>query len=542
MAPMLPSPPASDTAATSSGAVAGQIAACNSGASMSKSSQKRVRSMITSGDWRCTNWLKWYSRPRSGRRGPAGYSTPGGGGMSDSYEASVSVDTHAPLTFGGTVSTVLDTPRSEMPPPTLEEARSQPGRREKIEEITRRIESEGIKYVFFQQVSVTGRVMGKGVVSSFFPQVAERGYQLVYGATANLFTDRYGNYIGFGPEESELAAVADLDTFAVLPWDPRVARVFCDCYDTETGDLLDADPRQNLKRIAHDFEQELGYQFLIGIEPEMMWLKKPEDGQVPEGMTKPYCYHIHQFEELRPVLMDVVEYGQALGLDMSYGDHEDAPGQLELNFRFDRPVRTADNITTYRQICAAVARKHGLLASFMPKPFVGVSANGHHHHFTLVQDDGTNVFYDPDGPAKLSDTGRHFLGGMLDHFGALMCIGNPTVNSYCRMWDEGFWAPVYRNWGWQNRTCTVRVASGGRFEYRGVDASCNPFLTVASLLVAGLDGIRNQSDPGEPQSRNTYDILAEQASNGSGPRLERVPDSLGDALQELEKDEVIREG
>src|SRR3954447_6327607 len=277
--------------------------------------------------------------------------------MTDRHEGSVAVDSHAPLRFGGTGKTVLETPRATPPPATLEEARNVPGRRERIEEITRRIEAEGIKYVFFQQVSITGRVMGKGVVSSFFPQVAERGYQLVYGATANLFTDRGGNYIGFGPEESELAAVADLDPFKVLPWDARVARVYCDCYDTETGELLDADPRQNLKRVAHEFEAELGYQFLIGIEPEMMWLRKPQDGAAPEGVTKPYCYHIHQFEELRPVLMDVVEYGQALGLDMSYGDHEDAPGQLELNFRFDRPVRTADNITTYRQICAAVARK-----------------------------------------------------------------------------------------------------------------------------------------------------------------------------------------
>ena len=118
--------------------------------------------------------------------------------------------------LGGTVETVLSSARIAPPPATLEEARNQPGRRERIEEITRRIESEGIKYVFFQQVSITGRVMGKGVVASFFPQVAEKGYQLVYGASANLFTDRHGNYIGFGPEESELAAVADLDTFAVL--------------------------------------------------------------------------------------------------------------------------------------------------------------------------------------------------------------------------------------------------------------------------------------------------------------------------------------
>ena len=436
--------------------------------------------------------------------------------------------------FGGNVQTVLSSPRIEPAPATLEQARNAPGRAERIQDLTEFIEANDIRYVFFQQVSVTGRVMGKGVVSSFFGQVAERGYQLVYGATANLFTDRYGNYIGFGPEESELAAVADLDTFAVLPWDPRVARVFCDCYDTETGELLDADPRQNLRRIAHEFEQELGLQFLIGIEPEMMWLRRNEDGSPPDGVTKPYCYHIHQFEELRPVLLDVIEYGQALGLDMSYGDHEDAPGQLELNFRFDRPLRTADNITTYRQVCAAVARKHDLLASFMPKPFTGVSANGHHHHFTLMDETGRNVFHDPDGPAQLSPIALHFLGGMLDHFPALMCVGNPTVNSYCRMWDTGFWAPVYKNWGWQNRTTTVRVAAGGRFEYRGVDSSCNPYLTVAALLQAGLDGVRRELDPGPPQQGNTYDLLREGAS------IEKVPDSLGAALEALAADEVVR--
>ena len=313
-----------------------------------------------------------------------------------------------------------------------------------------------------------------------------------------------------------------------------MARVYCDCYDTETGELLDADPRQNLRRVAHEFEQELGLQFLIGIEPEMMWLRRSDDGSTPAGVTKPYCYHIHQFEELRPVLLDVVDYGQALGLDMSYGDHEDAPGQLELNFRFDRPLRTADNITTYRQVCAAVARKHDLLASFMPKPFTGVSANGHHHHFTLIDEAGTNVFHDPDGPAQLSQLALHFLGGMLEHFPALMCIGNPTVNSYCRMWDTGFWAPVYKNWGWQNRTTTVRVASGGRFEYRGVDSSCNPYLTVAALLQAGLDGVRRELDPGPPQQGNTYDLLRE------GADIEKVPDSLGAALDALAADEVIR--
>src|SRR5918992_1655473 len=208
------------------------------------------------------------------------------------------------------------------PFPTLEEARSDPGRRQKIQDIRKRINELGIKYIFFQQISVSGHVNGKGVSATMWEKVAEEGYQLVYGATADLFVDRSDRYIGFGPEESELAAIADIDTFAPLPWDPRVARVLCDCYDTETGELLDADPRQNLKRVVQEFEQELGYSFLIGIEPEMMWLKRPDDGGDPDGVTKPYCYHIHQFEELRPVLLDVIEYGQALGLDMSYGDHE----------------------------------------------------------------------------------------------------------------------------------------------------------------------------------------------------------------------------
>ena len=134
---------------------------------------------------------------------------------------------------------------------------------------------------------MTGRVMGKGVVASFFPQVAERGYQLVYGATANLFTDRDGNYIGFGPEESELAAIADLDTFSVLPWDERVARVYCDCYDTETGELLDADPRQNLKRVVSEFEEELGLNFVIGIEPEMMWMRARARTATPRASPSP---------------------------------------------------------------------------------------------------------------------------------------------------------------------------------------------------------------------------------------------------------------
>ena len=168
------------------------------------------------------------------------------------------------------IQTVLAKGSIPDPYPTLEEARNNPGRRQRIQEIRKQINEQGIKYIFFQQVSISGHVNGKGVSSAMWEKVAEDGYQLVYGATADLFVDRNDRYIGFGPEESELAAIADLDTFAQLPWDPRVARVFSDCYDTETGQLREADPRQNLTRTVNEVEQELGYTFLCGIEPEMM--------------------------------------------------------------------------------------------------------------------------------------------------------------------------------------------------------------------------------------------------------------------------------
>jgi glutamine synthetase len=422
-------------------------------------------------------------------------------------------------------------------PPTLGAAREAPGRREQIDALTRRIAEQEIAFVYFQQVSVTGRILGKGVAAPGFAEVAEHGHRAVYSATADVAVGRTGQPIGFGADQSELVALADLDTFATLPWDPRVARVYCDAYD-ECGAPLDADPRQNLKRVAAEAERELGASALIGIEPEMLWLRPPSPGAPPEGASAPRCYHVEQFEALRPVLLDVIGYGQALGLEMSTADHEDAPGQLELNFRHGRPLQTADNLTTYRQVCAAVARKHKLLATFMPKPFADRSANGHHHHLTLVDDAGANHFHDPDGPAQLSDTGRFFVGGLLDHFAALTCVANPTVNSYCRMWDQGPWAPVYRNWGWQNRTCAVRVTTGARIEHRNADSSCNPYLTAAALLVAGLDGIRRRRDPGPPQGDSTADLLR---ANGRTP-LEHAPGSLAEALGALEADEVLRAG
>jgi glutamine synthetase len=291
-----------------------------------------------------------------------------------------------------------------------------------------------------------------------------------------------------------------------------------------------------------------------------MWLKKGEDGRPAGGFSEPYCYHIDQFESLRPVFMKVIEYARAMGLDMIQGDHEDAPGQLELNFQFDDALRTCDRLSTYRQICAQVAREHNLIACFMSKPFMGVSASGCHHNmslwtggtekvnklgnsslpghegnFTYLEGGKNHFLPDPKIDAKKpGPIGLYSIGGVMKHLGGLTAIGSSTVNSYRRLWDTGFWAPVFADWGYQNRTCALRVSAPGRFEYRSVDSMVNPYLMASGLLKAFDDGIVNKVDPGEPEERNIYEAME------AGKQVKKLPMSLGEALDRLDNDDVIK--
>ena len=440
------------------------------------------------------------------------------------------------------------------------------GRADLVKQVRDKINSLGVKYIYFQFVSVTGRIVGKGIPADHWERIAEKGFQLVYGSTANLYIDRHGHYIGYGAEASELVGIPDPETFCQLPWDKRIGRVFCTCFrnreeKNNPGAHLTSDCRGNL-RIAHDeFKAKHdGLHMRMGTEPEMMWLTKDENGELTGGVTKPNCYHIDQFEVLSPASMKVIEYAQQMGYDMIQGDHEDAPGQLELNWMFDDVMRNADRLTTYRQICAQVARELDLVACFMTKPFMGVSASGCHHNVslwrggesvvnTLHQDPmcgmddvfsylegGENTFLpDPKiDDRKPGPIGLQCIGGVMAHLQALTAIGSSTVNSYRRLWDTGFWAPVFADWGYQNRTCGLRVSAPGRFEYRSVDSMVNPYLMGSALLKAFDDGITNDLDPGEPEERNIYEAME------AGKDVQRLPMSLGEALDALDKDEVIK--
>ncbi|MHC4611583.1 MAG: glutamine synthetase family protein [Planctomycetota bacterium] len=443
-----------------------------------------------------------------------------------------------------------------------------PGRAELVKQVREKINELGITYIYFQFVSVTGRIVGKGIPADHWERIAERGFQLVYGSTANLFVDRHGQYIGYGPESSELVGIPDPETFVQIPWDKRVARVYCTCFRNREerenpGGHLTSDCRGNLRILHKEFQDKHdGMHLRAGTEPEMMWLKKGEDGLPDGGFSKPNCYHIDQFESLRPVFMKVLEYSRAMGLDMIQGDHEDAPGQLELNWMFDDVLRNSDRLTTYRQVCAQAAREHGLVACFMSKPFMGVSASGCHHNVSLwrggedqlnplgyeslpgtdgsftYRNGGENLFMpDPSiDERKPGPVGLQCVGGVMEHLPALTSIGSSTVNSYRRLWDTGFWAPVFADWGYQNRTCALRISAPGRFEYRSVDSMVNPYLMGAAILQAFDDGITRDLDPGEPEERNIYEAME------AGKQVKKLPMSLGEALDALEKDEVIKRG
>ena len=448
----------------------------------------------------------------------------------------------------------------------LERHVNRPGRADLVKQVREKINELNIDYVYYQFISVTGRIVGKGVPADHWEQIASRGFQLVYGSTANLFIDRYGDYIGYGPEAMELVGIPDPETFCQLPWDKRVARVYCTCFRNREerenpGGHLSSDCRGNLRIMHEEFQAKHdGLHLRHGMEPEMMWLKRGEDGKPDGGFSKPFCYHIDQFESLRPVFMKAIEYSRFMGLDMIQGDHEDAPGQLELNFTYDDALRTCDRLSTYRQICAQVARENNLIACFMTKPFMGVSANGCHTNMSLwtggedtlnrlgndvlnglddnyhYQKGGDNKFMpDTDDPQLPGKIGLHAVAGVMKHLDGLTALGCPTVNSYRRLWDTGFWAPVYKDWGYQNRTTALRISAPGRFEFRAVDSMVNPYLLCAGLLKAFDDGISNQLDPGEPEGRNIYEAME------AGKEVTKLPMSLGEALEALKKDSLLME-
>ncbi len=423
-----------------------------------------------------------------------------------------------------------------MPVSDLEEQLNQQGRSAKVEEVAKEIERLGVKYLYFHIVSITGRVLGKVVPAAHFRRIAEDGTRMHPAAIADVSATRAGRLIGADPDSAEMVVMPDLTSFRVLPWDPEYGRFFCFAYESSLSDrpgaALEQDPRGNLKRQVETFQRDLGLEPMSGCEPEMSWFRPgDETGGLKVDAWAP-GYHIGHLEEMREVVKRVMGYAQAMGLDMIQGDYEDF-AQLELNFAFGNFFDTADRLTTYRQVCAQVARETGFIASFMPKPIAGRWANGCHHNLSLWRD-GKNAFADEAKKGiHLNELGKQALAGLLEHDRGMTAVLASTANSYARLWDVGAFAPSTSSWGYDNKTCSVRVTGGPRLEHKTADASVNPYLSHAVILHAMRDGIERKLDPGAPQQVNVYE--------GTDGEARLLPKTLADALDLLSQDKVVRE-
>ena len=341
-------------------------------------------------------------------------------------------------------------------------------------------------------------------------------------------------------EESDMYLKPDYSTFTINPWEEEkdVARITCDVYNPD-GSPFDGCPRNNLKKVLKEVE-EMGYSTNLGPEVEFFLFYRDQEG---EATTK--THDRGGYFDLLPVDLgeearrDMVIALEKLGFEIEASHHEVAPGQHEIDFRYCDALTAADRIMTLKLTGKTIALKHNLHVTFMPKPIFGISGSGMHTHLSLLKE-GNNIFYDPKGKYELSKKALYFIGGLLKHAKGFTAITNPLVNSYKRL-TPGYEAPIYIAWSERNRSPLIRVPAargeGARAELRSPDPSCNPYLAFAVMLKAGIDGINNQIDPGEPVSQNIYTMSKEEKISLG---IESLPSTLNEALLELDEDEVVK--
>lgn len=343
-------------------------------------------------------------------------------------------------------------------------------------------------------------------------------------------------------EESDMYLHPDPNSFVIYPWraseEGTVARLICDIHNPD-GTPFAGDPRFVLRRALKE-ASDLGYTFNVGPEAEFFLFHTAPDGSPTiDTHDKAGYFDLSPIDLGENARRDMVLTLEKMGFEIEASHHEVAPGQHEIDFKYSDALDIADKIITFKMAVRTVAQRHGLHATFMAKPIFGEAGNGMHMNQSLFKN-GQNVFYDPNTPDQLSDLAKHYIAGIMKHARPLAAITNPTVNSYKRL-VPGYEAPVYIAWSGQNRSPLIRIPAkrglSTRIELRNPDPSCNPYLALAAVLMAGLDGIKNKLQPPQPTDRNIYEMtLQEREELGIGS----LPGTLQEALEEMKKDEVIK--
>jgi glutamine synthetase len=403
-----------------------------------------------------------------------------------------------------------------------------------------RAEKDGVEFYFALFVDMHGKPCAKMIP-------VESTDVLVEGEAG--FAGFAAGPMGHTPADGDLIAIPDLDTYTVLPWKRTIAIVMCDIF--VEGEPWPFCPRLILKD-AIAKAKEKGFVFKTGAEAEYFLVNRLEGGGIevadPLDRAASPCYDVKALTRMYDVLSELSKYMNELGWGNYANDHEDANGQFEQNFEFADALTTADRLIFFRYMVHMIAHDHGMAATFMPKPFSNLTGNGLHFHSSFW--DATTdkpLFSDDKDPRGMgmSALGYQYIAGLLAHARALVAVTCPTVNSYKRMGvgpptSGATWAPAYASYGGNNRTQMLRIPSGGgRVENRGADGSANPYLAMAAQLVAGLDGIERNLDPGEPNVDNLF-TLSEEAIAAKG--IPQMPRTLLEAADALRTDEVMRQG
>jgi glutamine synthetase len=393
----------------------------------------------------------------------------------------------------------------------------------------------GIEFYFAQFVDLYGRPSAKLVPAANLDDLVAEGAGFAGFAAGD---------IGQVPSDPDIAAMPDLASFTPVPWQPNLARFACDI--TVEGEPWPYCPRTILRNVLKR-AQDMGYEFKMGLELEYFLVRRRDDGSLEiadayDTLDKP-CYDMAGLTRRYDFLTTVSKYCNGLGWGNYANDHEDANGQFEQNFTYDDALVSCDRAIFFRYMVHTLAEQNGMIATFMPKPFTSLTGNGCHFHMSLWRD-GENLFLDEADPRGLglSDTAYGFVGGLKAHARASSALTAPTVNSYKRLkygttTSGATWAPVWISYGYNNRTQMLRIPGPGRIEDRTIDGSANPYLAAATVLAAGLDGIENGLEPGEPNSENLYSHSYEELI---GRGLKTLPANLLEAIGELENDSVLR--
>ena len=400
------------------------------------------------------------------------------------------------------------------------------------EDIIRMVHEQDVEFIRMQFTDIFGQLKNVAITASQIEKAVDNQI-MIDGSSIEGFVRI---------EESDQYLRPDLDSFAILPWRPqhgRVARLICDVYNPD-GTPFIGDPRGALKRVLKK-AADMGYSFNVGPELEFFLFETDEQGK-PTTRTGDEAgyFDLGPLDHGESTRREICMALEAMGFEIEASHHEVAAGQHEIDFKYADALTTADRIMTFKLAVKSISQKNGLHATFMPKPVFGINGSGMHTNMSLFKD-GRNVFFDESDPRKLSKIAYSFIAGILAHVKGMAAITNPLVNSYKRL-VPGYEAPCYLAWSASNRSALIRIpAARGqatRVELRCPDPACNPYLTLAVCLAAGLDGIEKGMTPPEETTKN---IFAMDAETRAAKGIDSLPGSLSESVDAMEKDAVVAE-